>query len=399
MKPTLGKPIGVTLMQQLDFLEAAPSLPIALQWRKAQVLSLLDRFDEALALCETLHDPDQTPERELLHAAMLCAQTPARDLQRAERILRDLLGRKLTPATRASALASLAELAHQRHDLAEARDWLAAALAIEPLLPQALRKYAVIEASEGQFDTLVSHCESLAAMDTVNPLLTAIHATALAAAGRVDEAKRMRRFDELFWAGTPPVPTGFDGIADFNRELAAELRAHPALRYENSRRASEASWRIDELLVAGSTHIRTLLEAICTGVESYVRDVVDDPSRSPDSPFDRYRPRQAKITQWAVLTGPGGFERWHVHGKGWISGVYYIAVPRGLPEGGATPGAIDFGWWEDMLGEGASERLGQRRVHPEPGMLLLFPSHIHHRTWPHATEQERICVAFDIVPQ
>ncbi|MES1153803.1 MAG: putative 2OG-Fe(II) oxygenase, partial [Rhodanobacter sp.] len=37
-------------------------------------------------------------------------------------------------------------------------------------------------------------------------------------------------------------------------------------------------------------------------------------------------------------------------------------------------------------------------VHPEPGMLVLFPSYFWHGTVPFASEQTRLTVAFDVLP-
>jgi hypothetical protein len=265
-------------------------------------------------------------------------------------------------------------------------------------LSQALRKLALIDGRTGRFEDLIRFCEAHSKLGPVNPMLTAIHATALAGTGRIEEAEDIRSLNQLLWQGALPTPDTFNDINTFNAALAAELQAHPALRFENSRRASHATWRIDELLVSSSTQVRKLLECICDQVERYISDIVEPAALPIDHPFMRYRPDRAKILSWALIAGGKGHENWHVHGRGWISGVYYISIPDGLPSGGAAAGAIDFGWWEEVLGAGSSERIGQRRIHPTPGMLLLFPSHIHHRTWPHETDQNRICVSFDIVP-
>ena len=36
---------------------------------------------------------------------------------------------------------------------------------------------------------------------------------------------------------------------------------------------------------------------------------------------------------------------------------------------------------------------------PEEGLMLLFPSYMYHRTIPFETEEERISIAFDVLPQ
>jgi hypothetical protein len=41
----------------------------------------------------------------------------------------------------------------------------------------------------------------------------------------------------------------------------------------------------------------------------------------------------------------------------------------------------------------------QRHVQPTPGTLVLFPSYFWHGTIPFNTTDERITVAFDVVPR
>ncbi|QFT78440.1 hypothetical protein FIU90_12890 [Erythrobacter sp. THAF29] len=397
MRPALPEPIDVTIAQQLKMLESAPAPAQNLQWRRVQLLSALDRFDEALTICEML-DPGTDAGRKLLHAQLLQAPTRSRDPDRSEAMMRDLLTIPLEDRTKTNVLLSLSQSIERRGNLENARAMVLDALDLDAQNTTALRRYAVLEAALGQLDDLLHFSERRIAAGNASSLVIAACSAALAGLQRVDEAQEVRRFEELFWCGTLPCPSGSDDLVSFNRDLAAELRTHPALRFENSRRASKGSWRIDELFTARSEHVRILLETICTCAQNYIESVVDSPTRKPGGLFDELRPGACKIASWAILTREDGYEDWHMHGRGWISGVYYVAVPDGLPGGSDKAGAIDFGWWEEVLGDGASERLGYQRVHPEPGMLLLFPSYIHHRTWPHRSDEERICVAFDIMP-
>jgi uncharacterized protein (TIGR02466 family) len=92
----------------------------------------------------------------------------------------------------------------------------------------------------------------------------------------------------------------------------------------------------------------------------------------------------------------GGHESWHIHPDGWISGVYYVAVPEGSP-GDDRAGAIELG----PMPFGTDARLSawpRSRVAPLPGQLLMFPSYYGHRTWPTGRDEPRVCVAFDVVP-
>jgi hypothetical protein len=97
-----------------------------------------------------------------------------------------------------------------------------------------------------------------------------------------------------------------------------------------------------------------------------------------------------------------GHEDWHMHPGGWISGVYYAAVPTAVPpvaphDGGAHPGAIEFG---PFPFGGERDVRGWPRAHmtPRPSLLLLFPSYYGHRTYATRVGDPRIVVAFDVVP-
>lgn len=88
----------------------------------------------------------------------------------------------------------------------------------------------------------------------------------------------------------------------------------------------------------------------------------------------------------------------HTHPDAWISGVYYPKLPQ-IVNG---PGEQHAGWIE--FGRPLAEYLGAiepevMAVQPREGLLVLFPSYFYHRTIPFDTDEERISVAFDVVPQ
>ncbi len=93
-----------------------------------------------------------------------------------------------------------------------------------------------------------------------------------------------------------------------------------------------------------------------------------------------------------------GFENWHVHQFGWLSGAYYVRVPEAIANGKTQEGCIAFGLPDDLAGEAGAAAFGTRIIRPVSGLLLLFPSHTYHRTFPHGHRDRRICVAFDVKP-
>jgi tetratricopeptide (TPR) repeat protein len=107
-------------------------------------------------------------------------------------------------------------------------------------------------------------------------------------------------------------------------------------------------------------------------------------------------PAQMRLHGWFVRLLTGGHQQSHNHPFGWMSGCLYLQMPAQAASG---EGAIEFG-----LDSGAYPRLSDRQgptvLHqPKPGQLALFPSSAYHRTIPFRSDEERLCIAFDLLPE
>ena len=60
----------------------------------------------------------------------------------------------------------------------------------------------------------------------------------------------------------------------------------------------------------------------------------------------------------------------------------------------ATPALTGFTCW--ILGDAEPE---VRRIRPQEGRLVLFPSFVYHETVPFESQAHRISIAFDAVPR
>ncbi len=98
---------------------------------------------------------------------------------------------------------------------------------------------------------------------------------------------------------------------------------------------------------------------------------------------------------WSVRLSSGGYHTDHVHQRGWISSAFYVSVPPVM-----KPEAAHAGWLRlgrpGIATQPALEP--DRRVKPEPGKLVLFPSYMWHGVEPFESDQHRLTVAFDVVP-
>lgn len=106
-------------------------------------------------------------------------------------------------------------------------------------------------------------------------------------------------------------------------------------------------------------------------------------------------PARPRLHGWFVRLLTGGHQDFHNHPYGWMSGVIYLRIPGSSPP---PEGAIEFGLksraYPDLPGPPAPTLLH----HPKPGQMCLFPSSLYHRTVPFTSAEERLCIAFDLLP-
>lgn len=146
----------------------------------------------------------------------------------------------------------------------------------------------------------------------------------------------------------------------------------------------------DDLFARDLPEIVTVREMIRQAVERHIAALPDDPLH----PFlARKSAGFAFSGSWSVRLASGGHHSNHIHPEGWISAVYYVAVPPAVGDG--RSGWLTFG--ETGLALGERERM-LHMVRPEPGLLVLFPSYFYHGTVPFHDSQHRTTIAFDVVP-
>lgn len=379
----------------------SPSLRV----RFATALLVQDAFDDVIALFDKPDTPAQpdTSEGAILIQAHLARETPE-DNRRVVAIVDRLLPLLVDDVTRAQFLADQAKAHRRLGDPDVARSMLDHALELDPANKDACKRLAAVDLHDDKIGDTIAVLDRIAAKGVSHARLHAARALVHARAGQIETARDVIGFDNFHHAGLLDTPPGMASMAAFNTALAAELLDHPDLRYERYGTASEQSWRIDAPLLGPAPMVRLLLDQVARTAERHVATIAGS-----DHPWARHRPDRGLLHCWCVMTDGTGYETWHVHQFGWLSGVYYVQIPPSIgaaatAEGesdGANDGAagcIAFGLPEDLVGDVAAAGHGSRIVRPEEGMLMLFPSHSYHRTYPHGAAERRICVAFDIWP-
>lgn len=112
--------------------------------------------------------------------------------------------------------------------------------------------------------------------------------------------------------------------------------------------------------------------------------------------FIKLWPKSFQLYGWHVRYKKLGHQTLHVHPDGWLSGVFYIKIPK---ERKKNEGAIKFslhGFNYPIFNK--EKKIPSKYYLPKSGDLVLFPSSLFHGTVPCESEEERQVVAFDLRP-
>ena len=91
-----------------------------------------------------------------------------------------------------------------------------------------------------------------------------------------------------------------------------------------------------------------------------------------------------ELSGWGVVLKKGGYQKRHIHPESIVSGVIYIKLPTETADEDKKEGNLLF------------PSNNMRMVTPKEGMAVLFPSYLPHETVPISTDEERICIAFNL---
>ncbi len=194
---------------------------------------------------------------------------------------------------------------------------------------------------------------------------------------------------------TVPPPEGYDSNAAFFDALAEVLtslhrtRAHPI--EQTVRGGTQTNGFLFRLKAP-------LLRELEAQIRIAVRDVLSAFPKHPDHPFWGRRPRHDRVHfsgAWSVRLNSAGYHTNHIHPQGWMSSALYVALPNEVRIGEDQAGHIQFGVPLLDKDPGLPPR---RVVRPEVGTLVLFPSYMWHGTIPFHSQQPRLTVAFDLLP-
>lgn len=245
---------------------------------------------------------------------------------------------------------------------------------------------------QGELIAALELCDAFLGARPGDTAMLAFKAIVLAELGDREAVRALTGFDRFVRPVRIAAPDGFAGLDAFNAALADHIRGHPTLVFAPASHATRQGRHTGELLVEPKGPVAGLEAAIRQAVEDYAQALPADPAH----PFVARRPRRFRLTAWAIVLEGQGYQIPHIHPSAWLSGVYYVALPRVIADGGADKaGWIAFGRPPDHFHTAAEPEV--RHVQPEPGLMLLFPSYLYHHTVPHQSAETRISIAFDVL--
>ncbi|MBX7197785.1 MAG: hypothetical protein K1X51_00240 [Rhodospirillaceae bacterium] len=248
---------------------------------------------------------------------------------------------------------------------------------------------ALLEAR--QYRDVLEHADTLLAARPGHSTSLAYKHIALGELGRTDELAALSDM-ALLVREELPLPPGYANRAAFHQALAAEIAREPTLAYQ--RNTTRFGYQTDDVGYARTP----ALQALNAALSGVVRRRAAAARANPAHPFHSAAPRDFRLYSWGVILREKGYQAPHFHPHGWLSGVYYIAVPGDITETDpARAGWIEFGRGDERWNQ-PSTAMPTTQLRPTEGALFTFPSYFWHSTRPLRTDQARISYAFDVIP-
>lgn len=245
--------------------------------------------------------------------------------------------------------------------------------------------------ARGRTEDALPFIERWRSKKPLDQIWIAYQSSVLRALGQQDSAalNDYGRFVKLYDL-SPPV--GWDHIEQINAELKAALSPRMILDHAPFEQEPDSGrCTTDDLNWSRVPVIQAILKQCVDVLPVYLSDVG----------LDLVHPLIARNTGAAHIAAArafelrdGGYQRSHVPRHGWISGVYYVAVPDALPEVGTREGWLKLGQMPHSDPNSAPECL----VQPRPGRLVLFPTSYWRAVHPVTTAASQIAISFEAIP-
>ncbi len=203
-------------------------------------------------------------------------------------------------------------------------------------------------------------------------------------------------FDNFIQPMEIKVPEGYKNIEDFNHELETALKKlHISDINPRDQTLRGGTQTIGDLYQNHAKIIQQLRLSVLDAAARYIKALPDDESH----PHLRRKTEMLKfVGAWSVLLSSEGFHVNHYHSKGWISGPYYVKIPKIIEN--STLASEKAGWVNFGASPYGSKKfqIPERTIKPTAGFQVFFPSYMWHGTNPFVSDEIRMTAPCDIVP-
>ncbi len=285
-----------------------------------------------------------------------------------------------------------AGLAALEFDPATALTLAERALRVVPANAAARTVLVAAQLGLGDARAALTHCDTLLANAPDDQYLIALQTTAwrLLADERYAQLCDYKNLVVPLQLEAPPPWTD---MVSFLADLKVSLnRLHNpnghALLFQSLRHGTETT---QDLVRSADPVIRALFSSFAAPIRHYLEHI----GRGSDPLRRRNNGRWRFNGSWSVRLHTSGFHTNHVHPRGWLSSACYIELPDSMSDAQTQDGILTFG----EPGIATTPALSaEYSVRPSVSMLVLFPSYFWHGTVPFRSNQARLTVAFDAVP-
>ena len=275
--------------------------------------------------------------------------------------------------------------------LAEAASAFARAVDANPHDAEAISNLANVMVQRGDAEDAVATCDVFLAHHPASTSVLAAKSVALNETGNTDAARQLVDLERFVTPIRQLHAPGFKNMEIFNAAMVGHAENHPTLAVAPTSHATRLGKHSADLTAKPKGPVAAFEKMIGRGVEEFIERL----GSSSEHPFIAHRPRKWHLAVWAIVLEGKGYQVSHIHRSAWLSGVYYAQVPS-VVDGKGQRGWIEFG--EPGPEYHSSVKPETRRIKPEPGLMVLFPSYTFHRTIPFESDETRISIAFDVVP-
>jgi uncharacterized protein (TIGR02466 family) len=279
-------------------------------------------------------------------------------------------------------------------DLPGAERALETALEINPCNARAVADLANCRSASGDNQGALGLCESFLQQFPGERLVVGAYALALGNAGRDTEALNLTDCEKLVQVFDIEPQSAADSLDAFNAALAAAVRNDASLLTNPVSKSTTGGDQTGELTMHASEALNGLANLISNAVSEYAGHF--DTKEYAGHPVMAMATDTQTLRAWGTVIRSGGQQTSHMHPLAWLSGVYYPHLPADMDTNDEQAGWLEFNRPPERFH--AVGDIPTWRYAPREGRLILFPSWFWHRTLPFESADDRVSIAFDIVP-